>query len=502
MMSDEILINHCLLESRVALMTNGVVSEILIERYQDVSLVGSIYVGTVVRVLSGMQAAFVDIGRGRTAFLHIDDMRKFAPMGKQNQSKQKANLDNLIEHRLYQGERILVQVIKDELGTKGARLTTNVSLPSRYLVYFPNDDDYVGVSTRLSNKTERIRLKKELTSLIQMLNFKGGWIARTVAKHIDKPKLEKDIHYLLKLWQIILARTSSAKLRKVKHELIYQEPLLPFRCLRDLGNEHTDRILVDDKTLYDELRTFSGELMPAMTDKIHYYYDDVPLFHAHGVEYVLSGALMSRVNLSSGGYLVIEQTEAMTTIDVNTGSFTGKYSLEETVYKTNLEAVCAIAHQIRLRNLGGIIILDFIDMDKQKHRDVVLNALQEVLQNDDSANTNIMGVSDLGLVEMTRTRTRESLSQQLCEPCSVCEGRGVLKTKETVSFDIVRRLLHLSSQVRQIDNITIVANVAVVDYLTSDDKKLINDLTKLSGVNVRIKSEPSYHQEQFDIIFD
>lgn len=500
-MANEILINHCSLESRVALIIDDVVSEIFIERCQDVSLVGNIYLGTVVRVLPGMQAAFVEIGRERTAFLHIDDMQKAAPMNKPNQPKPKASPDDLIERRLYQGERILVQVIKDELGTKGARLTTNISLPSRYLVYLPDDDNYVGVSTRLSDQKERNRLRGELAILIQALNFKGGLIARTAAEHIAQAKLEEDVYYLLQLWRTILARTSSAKLRKAKHELVYREPSLSLRCIRDLANEHTASIVVDCEIVYRELRAFADEFMPAITDKIHHYTDNTPLFHVRGVESALNDALIKRVDLLSGGYLIIEQTEAMTTIDVNTGSYVGKRSLEETVYKTNLEAAQSIAHQVRLRNLGGIIILDFIDMDKSSHRDAVLEALQSALEND-PARIKITGVSELGLVEMTRKRTRESLSQQLCVPCPVCAGKGIIKSKDTIAFDIIRRLLQLASQTTKVNNFTIIASQVMTDYLKDNHIDTINDIIKLTNTKIQFKISQHYHQEQYEVIFD
>lgn len=530
-MSEEILINYTPMESRVALLTNGVTSEILIERHQKQALVGNVYLGTVVRVLPGIQAAFVDIGQSRTAFLHANDMQKpkkslegsedihQASIGKlsiahdgveslghaatENLSlnvKKSPQVSELIQHRLREGDRVLVQVIKDELGTKGARLTTNISLPSRYLVYLPTNDEYVGVSMRIEEADERLRLKDTLSQLMQAANLTGGLIARTAAEKISTEKLQEDIYYLLQLWHSILVRQAAAKRHpKNKSQLLYQELSLPLRCVRDLVNENTAKILVDHDQMYHELMGFSQVFVPFITPMITHYTGEVPLFDLYRVEDDLQNALNKRVNLKSGGYLIIDQTEAMTTIDVNTGSYVGARSLEDTVYKTNLEATQVIARQIRLRNLGGIIILDFIDMIEEKHRQDVLASLQEELSKD-YAKTSITQVSDLGLVEMTRKRTRESLPQQLCEPCPVCEGRGYVKTAETVCFEIFREVVRYARLYKGSKQFTIVANATVIDLILSEEANTVFDLESLTERTLRFEIEPLYTQEQFNII--
>ncbi|OOR91915.1 ribonuclease E/G [Moraxella caviae] len=525
-MSEEILINHSPMESRVAVLTGGITSEIFIERQQKLGLVGNIYLGTVVRVLPGMQAAFVDIGQSRTAFLHVNDMQKpkkpsdsddikpaptpIAELGMASSGamvplpakKSEIIPAELIQNRLREGEKVLVQVIKDELGTKGARLTTNISLPSRYLVYMPTSDEYVGVSMRIEESEERLRLKRELSAFMQLANLQGGLIARTAAEKVSNAKLEEDIYYLLQLWRMITARTAAARLRpKLKSMLIYQELSLPLRCLRDLVNEKTAKILIDDENVYHEVLDFAREFVPSVAPVITQYSGDVPLFDLYRVEEDLQNALKRRVDLKSGGYLIIDQTEAMTTIDVNTGSFVGLRSLEDTVYKTNLEAAHAIAHQIRLRNLGGIIILDFIDMNEPEHKADVLAMLQEQLALD-HAKTSITQVSALGLVEMTRKRTRESLPQQLCEPCPVCDGKGVVKTGETVCFEIFREIMRLARTYAAPKQMTVVASAAVIELLLGSEAGTVADLEYLIGKVLRFEIEPTYHQEQYNIVLD
>lgn len=497
-MSEELLINYTPMESRVAVLTDGVTSEILIERHQKLGLVGNIYLGTVVRVLPGMQAAFVDIGQARTAFLHANDMQKPkrssdsldevppAPITQlriahqSNASQDERAEQNgyssaidiqrpalpkkpespnaeLIQYRLREGDKILVQVVKDELGTKGARLTTNISLPSRYLVYLPTNDEYVGVSIRIEETEERTRLKDILTQLMQNANLKGGLIARTAAEKMSESKLKEDIYYLLQLWQTIIARQAATRLHSNKRsELIYQELSLPLRCIRDLVNEKTTKVLIDNEMMYHEVAHFAQEFVPFIAPMVTHYAGEISLFDLYRVEEDLQNALKRRVELKSGGYLIIDQTEAMTTIDVNTGSYVGARCLEDTVYKTNLEATHAIARQIRLRNLGGIIILDFIDMSEEVHRADVLASLQEQLTYD-YAKTNITQVSELGLVEMTRKRTRESLPQQLCEPCPVCDGKGYIKTAETVCFEIFREIMRYGRTFNTPKQFTVIA---------------------------------------------
>ncbi|MGO2230400.1 Rne/Rng family ribonuclease [Psychrobacter sp.] len=467
-MSEELLINISPMESRVAVLDNSILGEIYIERHNKLGLVGNIYLGTVVRVLPGMQAAFVDIGQSRTAFLHVNDMQREPRPTAENKNKVPEDSDQktdnqtdntiretaenltvtppvvsvkstevvpvsktLIQHRLHESQRILVQVTKDQLGSKGARLTTNISLPSRYLVYLPSSD-HIGISQRIDGEEERTRLKSELNSLMQTVSLKGGLIARTAAERVPVAKLEEDIYYLLQLWRTICARRQEMNQHQ-SSELIYQELSLPLRSIRDLVHADTEKVIVDNTQIYEQVRYFAKEFVPFVYDRIVHYKAEQSLFDVHRVEDDLRDALKRRVDLKSGGYLIIDQTEAMTTIDVNTGSFVGGRSLEDTVYKTNLEATHAIARQLRLRNLGGIIILDFIDMLEQQHKDDVLESLQVQLTQD-YAKTKITQVSELGLVEMTRKRTRESLGQQLCEPCSTCHGRGFVKQlKQCVS---------------------------------------------------------------------
>lgn len=545
-MSEELLINVSPMESRVAVMDNGVLSEIYIERHHKLGLVGNIYLGTVVRVLPGMQAAFVDIGQSRTAFLHVNDMQRPKPVqpepptpepdskietvtssaANDTSTNDTAIKDtapstapakntlivatatkeppvvmsqNLIQNRLHDGQRILVQVTKDQLGSKGARLTTNISLPSRYLVYLPSSE-HIGISQRIDNEEERLRLKTELGNLMQTVNLQGGLIARTAAERVPVAKLEEDIYYLVQLWRTICARRLEVKSNQ-SSALIYQELSLPMRSIRDLVHSDTEKVLVDNAPLFEQLRQFAKEFVPFVFERIAHYTAEPPLFDVHRVEEDLRDALKRRVDLKSGGYLIIDQTEAMTTIDVNTGSFVGGRSLEDTVYKTNLEATHAIARQLRLRNLGGIIILDFIDMLEQEHKDDVLTSLQEQLAKD-YAKTNITQVSELGLVEMTRKRTRESLGQQLCEPCSTCQGRGFVKTAETVCFEIFREIMRCARTYNAPKKFTVVAHAAVIDLLLTSEADTVADLEYLLGRVITFEVENLYTQEQYDIVLD
>ena len=527
-MSEELLINISPMESRVAVLDNGILGEIYIERHHKLGLVGNIYLGTVVRVLPGMQAAFVDIGQSRTAFLHVNDMQrepravKKATDTTRNQTSAVTesatdDLDvtlpivntqsteviptskTLIQHRLHESQRILVQVTKDQLGSKGARLTTNVSLPSRYLVYLPSSE-HIGISQRIDGEEERTRLKTELTSLMQTVNLKGGLIARTAAERVPVDKLEEDIYYLLQLWRTICARRQEINHHQ-SSELIYQELALPLRSIRDLVHADTEKVIIDNEQIYEQVRYFAKEFVPFVYDRIVHYTAEQSLFDVHRVEDDLKDALKRRVDLKSGGYLIIDQTEAMTTIDVNTGSFVGGRSLEDTVYKTNLEATHAIARQLRLRNLGGIIILDFIDMLEQQHKDDVLESLQSQLTQD-YAKTKITQVSELGLVEMTRKRTRESLGQQLCEPCSTCQGRGFVKTAETVCFEIFREIMRCARTYNSPKKFTVVAHAAVIDLLLTSESDTVADLEYLLGRVITFDVENLYTQEQYDIVLD
>lgn len=541
-MKEELLINISPTESRVAVLEDGVLNEIFIERHSKLGSVGNIYLGTVVRVLPGMQAAFIDIGQSRTAFLHVNDMQgsrpKPAPKNQtsnlqdktpsllqKNQTATDISLDTdsklnaidsntatlamttpsyqpppseLIENRLHEGQRILVQVIKDQLGSKGARLTTDVSLPSRYLVYLPFGE-HIGISQRIDGD-ERERLKTQLTELLHQVSLQGGLIARTAAENIPQPKLEEDIYYLLQLWRMVQARQQQIPSNR-RFELIYQDLSLPLRAIRDLIGEQTERVTVDNARVFEGICQFSKEFVPAIYPRIQLYEGEQALFDVHRVEDDLKDAINRRVNLKSGGYLIIDQTEAMTTIDVNTGSFVGGRSLEDTVYKTNLEATHAIARQLRLRNLGGIIILDFIDMQEQAHRDEVLASLQEQLKRD-YAKTNISEVSALGLIEMTRKRTRESLQQQLCEPCPTCGGKGFVKSAETVCLEIFRELMRCARVYNTPKKFTVVANSGVIELLQSTEADTVAEFEYLLGRPINLDSDNRYNQEQYDILLD
>ena len=541
-MKEELLINISPTESRVAVLEDGVLNEIFIERHSKLGSVVNIYLGTVVRVLPGMQAAFIDIGQSRTAFLHVNDMQgsrpKPAPKNQtsnlqdktpsllqKNQTATDISLDTdsklnaidsntatlamttpsyqpppseLIENRLHEGQRILVQVIKDQLGSKGARLTTDVSLPSRYLVYLPFGE-HIGISQRIDGD-ERERLKTQLTELLHQVSLQGGLIARTAAENIPQPKLEEDIYYLLQLWRMVQARQQQIPSNR-RFELIYQDLSLPLRAIRDLIGEQTERVTVDNARVFEGICQFSKEFVPAIYPRIQLYEGEQALFDVHRVEDDLKDAINRRVNLKSGGYLIIDQTEAMTTIDVNTGSFVGGRSLEDTVYKTNLEATHAIARQLRLRNLGGIIILDFIDMQEQAHRDEVLASLQEQLKRD-YAKTNISEVSALGLIEMTRKRTRESLQQQLCEPCPTCGGKGFVKSAETVCLEIFRELMRCARTYNAPKKFTVVANSGVIDLLETIEADTVAEMEYLLGRPINLESDNRFNQEQYDILLD
>ena len=521
-MTEELLINISPSESRVAVLEDGILNEIFIERHSKLGSVGNIYLGTVVRVLPGMQAAFIDIGQSRTAFLHVNDMQTLRPKLSAIEPPKPQNpaIDNtldpdtttlamttttyqpppseLIENRLYEGQRILVQVIKDQLGSKGARLTTDVSLPSRYLVYLPYGE-HIGISQRIDGD-ERERLKTQLGELMHQVNLQGGLIARTAAENIPQSKLEEDIYYLLQLWRMVQARREQTPTHR-RFELIYQDLSLPLRAIRDLIGEQTERVTVDNARVFDAIRYFAKEFVPLIYPRIQLYEGEQALFDVHRVEEDLKDALNRRVNLKSGGYLIIDQTEAMTTIDVNTGSFVGGRSLEDTVYKTNLEATHAIARQLRLRNLGGIIILDFIDMQEQQHRDDVLASLQEQLKRD-YAKTNISEVSALGLIEMTRKRTRESLQQQLCEPCPTCGGKGFVKSAETVCLEIFRELMRCARTYNAPRKFTVVANSGVIDLLETIEADTVAEMEYLLGRPINLESDNRFNQEQYDILLD
>jgi ribonuclease G len=482
-MSDEILINVTPPETRVAIVENGVLQEVLIERSRRRGLVGNVYKGKICRILPGMQAVFLDIGLERSAFLHVSDLC--------SSEREKTTTDQ-IEQIFRDGQELMVQVVKDPIGTKGARLTTELSIPSVYLVYMPQSRTS-GVSQRIECEEERARLKTCVESF-QREHSTGAFIARTAAEGVDEAALRADMLFLIKLWNSIAQRQRTAKPRTLLHE----DLPLSMRVLRDMHCAKVEKIRIDSRETYTRLMRFSREFVPELAPLIEHYAGERPLFDLYGVEDEIQRALERRVALKSGGYLILDQTEAMTTIDVNTGAFVGGRNLEETIFKTNLEAAQAIARQLRLRNLGGIIIIDFIDMRDREHRQQVLQSLQRSLERDHARNA-ISEVSSLGLVEMTRKRTRESLEHVLCEPCPACSGRGVLKTAETVCLEIFREIIR---EIRQynVQELLVLASNEVVARLVDEEADTLSELEAFTGVNIKFRAESQYNQEQYDVV--
>jgi ribonuclease G len=482
-MSEEILINVTPPETRVAVIENGVLQELIIERSRERGLVGNIYKGEVCRVLPGMQAAFVDIGLPKAAFIHLSDL-----CAKDLEKKG----SEVIEHYLREGQHIVVQVVKDPLGSKGARLTTEISIPSRYQVYMPYSNNS-GVSQRIECESERIRLRACLDAFREENNC-GGFIARTAAECVEESILIADMTFLLKLWESILEKIASAKPK----QFIHKDLPLSVRTLRDLYKEGIDRVRVDSKETYHRLLEFAEVFVPEIVPVIEHYTGECPVFDIYSVEDEIKKALDRKVKLKSGGYLIFDQTEAMTTVDVNTGGYVGGRNLEETIFKTNLEAAQTIARQLRLRNLGGIIIIDFIDMKSEDHKKQVLQALERNLEKD-RAKTKITEVSVLGLVEMTRKRTRESLQHILCEPCSACGGRGVLKTAESMCLEIFREIIR-EVRLYKVKTLLVLASNEVVEMLLDEDADMLAELEIFLGVQIKFRAEAEYNQEQYDVV--
>ncbi|WP_024460787.1 ribonuclease G [Marinimicrobium sp. LS-A18] len=486
-MSEELLINVSPVETRVALVENGVVQELHIERSHGKGYVGNIYKGKVVRVLPGMQAAFVEIGLARTAFIHASDMAE----ADEDEGRRGEVPD--IRTLVREGQTLLVQVSKDPIGTKGARLTTNLSLSSRYLVYMPNSA-HIGVSTRIDDDAERQRLRGQVESLAEEAGVSGGFILRTVAEGVGADELRNDIDFLQKLWLDFQDKCTNAPVPSAIHT---DMPLF-LRALRDLARAPIEKIRVDSRMSWTQMREFATSYYPELVDLIECYSGERPLLDLYGVEDEIARALDTRVPLKSNGYLIVEQTEAMTTVDVNTGAFVGRRNLEETIFKTNMEAASAIVRQLRLRNLGGIIILDFIDMKDPEHERQVLRTLEKALEKD-HAKTSITGVSELGLVEMTRKRTRESLGQMLCEPCPLCSGRGLVKSAETVCYEIFREILR-EARAYDNDKFLVLASQLVVDRLLDEEAAYVADLEAFIGRTIEFQVESLFTQEQYDIV--
>ena len=496
MTTQDILLNWTPQETRVAIVEGGAVQELHVERTLERGLVGNIYAGKVARVLPGMQSAFIDIGLERAAFLHVADLHR-----EDHGSRGGRAADNPlpIEKRLHEGQTLMVQVIKDPIGTKGARLSTQISVAGRLLVFLPQDD-HIGISQKIGSPEQREQLRERMQRLTQdsaageARRGTGGYILRTNAEEATDDELASDIAYLRKTWTTIREQG----LKAPPGSLLYQELNLAQRVLRDLVNEHTQTIRIDSQVQFDALQAFGHDFTPSAVGRLALYRGERPIFDLYNIDQEIERALARRVDLKSGGYLIIDQTEALTTIDVNTGGYVGARNFDDTIFKTNLEAAHGIARQLRLRNLGGIIIIDFIDMAREEHRDSVLAELRKQLARDRTKVT-LNGFSPLGLVEMTRKRTRESLAHMLCQPCPTCEGRGQVKTARTVCYDILREILREARQFNPRE-FRVVASAAVVEMLLDEESQHLAGLSDFVGKPISLQTEPSMSPEQYDIV--
>lgn len=484
----EILINNGLHETRVALLENSILQEVYVERESNLGIVGNLYKGKVERVLPGMDAAFVDIGLEKNAFLHVKNIAKSAPrlVTAEAHSEEPPKIADYVR----QGDTILVQVLKEPMGNKGARLSTEISIPSRYVVFLPYAND-IGVSTRIEDEKMRQFLRDRIVQLTE--EFPGGYIVRTAIEQTDAWALRSDIQYLHKIWAKIQKKCQAAK----AGHLVYKGLPLPQRCLRDLVDDTVTGIRVDSQALVDEMRQFANDFFPESSQLINYYESERPIFDLCSVEDEIEKSLRRKVALKSGGYIIIDQTEAMTTIDVNTGRFVGVGNHAETIFKTNLEASKAIARQLRLRNLGGIIIIDFIDMDNRSHQESLVNSLVEAMDQTYSRYT-IESLSAIGLLQMTRKRTRESLGHILCETCPACEGRGYIKTIETVAYEVMREVLREAAQFKPA-SMMIICSHEINDYLSDDEPDVLADLEETLGIPLTLKTDYYYGRDQYDI---
>jgi ribonuclease G len=504
-MPSELIINVTYQETRVALMENGILAEIYIERHSDRGIVGNIYKGKVVRVLPGMQAAFVDIGLARSAFLHVADIyddfeeleslmngqadRGEIPFGVKGERITSPNYAPQIEDLLHEGQEILVQVSKESIGSKGARITSHISLPGRHLVLMPTVD-HVGVSRRIENEAERKRLKE----IVERIKPNGmGFIVRTASEGKSEEDLRMDLEFLLKLWNNIQKKKATSAVPG----LIHNELTMSLRAIRDLYSREVERVIIDSREEYENILEFVETFIPQLRHFVILYEKEEPIFDAYGIEEEINRALGKRVWLKSGGYIVIEENEALVAIDVNTGRYVGKRNYEETIIRTNLEAAKEIAYQLRLRNIGGIIIIDFIDMEKEWARERVLQALKEALKKD-RAKTNILRMSELGLVEMTRKRTRESLSGTLCEPCPYCEGKGFLKSKATMCYEVFQEIKR-----EALNNAggKIIAHVHpdIAELLYDEEREGIEELEQKLKKKIIVRANPSFHHEEYEV---
>ncbi|MDW5441561.1 ribonuclease G [Polaromonas sp. SM01] len=492
-MQQDILINWSPQETRVAVVEYGAVQELHVERTLERGLVGNVYLGKVVRVLPGMQSAFIDIGLDRAAFLHVADLMSSINSrhaDADGTSQGVAPAAQPIEKQLFEGQAMMVQVLKDPIGTKGARLTAQVSIAGRLLVFLPQDN-HIGVSQKIPT-AQREELRQRLQTLTADMG--GGFILRTNGEDATDAELGEDIAYLRKTW----ARIKAAALRLPPTSVLHQDLSLLQRVLRDMVLENTQSIRIDSREQFEELKTFATEFMPATLQRLQLHSGERPIFDLFNIDEEIAKALGRRVELKSGGYLIIDQTEALTTVDVNTGGFVGARNFDDTIFKTNLEASQAIARQLRLRNLGGIVIVDFIDMIKDNHRDAVLAEFQKQLARD-RIKTNVNGFSALGLLEMTRKRTRESLAHQLCEPCSACTGKGVVKTARSIGYDILREILREARQFNP-KEFRVIASPKVIELFLDEESQHLAGLSDFIGKPISLQSEAAMAQEQYDIV--
>ncbi len=497
-MPSDLVINSTPVETRVALVENGVISDLLIERSRDKGLVGSVYKGKIMRVLPGMQACFVDIGLDRAAFLYVGDIQPHEFSENEEitddevvvSTKKEAKVIQPIQDLVKEGQEILVQVAKDAIGTKGARITTHVSLPGRNLVYMPTVN-HIGISRRIASEDERKRLKDIVESSRPP---EGGFIVRTACEGISQKAIKSDMEYLTRLWKDIQRNYE----KKQGSGLVHEELDVELRGVRDLFTEDVKRLIVDDPRTHKKILKFVNQFLPRLKNNIELFRGEEPIFDTFGIELEISRALGRKVWLKSGGYIIVDEAEALVAIDVNTGRYVGRHNLEDTIIKTNLEAVKEIAYQLRLRNCGGIIILDFIDMEKETNREKVLTALKEELTRD-RAKTNVLSMSSLGLVEMTRKRTRESLTKTLCEPCNYCDGKGYLKSKTTICYEIFRELQR-ETRIKDVQVTQVHVHPEVADWLYDEEREMLEETEKTLGRNVIIKAEPAFHLEQFDVV--
>ena len=499
----DILINWAPQETRVAIVENGAVQELHVERALERGLVGNIYTGRVARVLPGMQSAFIDIGLERAAFLHVADVQvngstqraaAASPRGGEHGNVSAPPIP--IERLVFEGQALTVQVIKDPIGTKGARLSTQVSIAGRLLVFLPHDD-HIGISQKIGSHELREQLRARMGVLAQLPEGSGpagGFILRTNAEEASDEELADDIRYLRKTWALVREKS----FKSPPGTLLHQDLSLVERVLRDLAHDATQAVRIDSRMQYESLKKFGQEFTPTAVAKLEHYAGERPIFDLFNIDEEVARALSRRVDLKSGGYLIIDQTEALTTIDVNTGGFVGARNFDDTIFKTNLEAAQAIARQLRLRNLGGIIIIDFIDMTREDHQTAVLSELRKQLSRDRTKIT-VSGFTQLGLVEMTRKRTRESLAHMLCEPCPTCEGKGQVKTARSVCYDILREILREARQFNP-KEFRVIASATVVEMLLDEESPHLAGLSDFIGKPISLQAEVMTSPEQYDIV--